>query len=75
MKRKLIYGIFFLMTAWAFTSCEALNDCGYCKDVNYENGSVVNESSETQYCGDDLIRKKATPPVTVGSITTRVECR
>ena len=75
MKRKLIFGASFLFIAWAFTSCDALSDCGFCKNVTYENGSVVNEGSETEYCGTDLVTKKATPPVTVGSLTTKVVCR
>ena len=75
MKSKLLFGASFLFIAWAFTSCEALSDCGFCKNVTYENGSVINEGSETEYCGDALIAKKATPPVTVGSLTTKVECR
>ncbi len=31
--------------------------------------------TETEYCGTDLVTKEATPPVTVGSHTTKVECR
>jgi len=75
MKRKLLFVASFLFIAWAFTSCEALSDCGFCKNVTYENGSVVNEGSETEYCGADLVKQKAIPPVTVGSLTTKVECR
>jgi hypothetical protein len=75
MKRTLIFGASFLFIAWAFTSCESLSDCGFCKNVTYENGSVINEGSETEYCGAELIAKKATPPVTVGALTTKVVCR
>ncbi len=75
MKRKLVLGVTFLIFAMAFNACESLSDCGYCRNVTYENGSVVNEDSETEYCGDELVKKKATLPVTVGSLTTKVECR
>jgi hypothetical protein len=75
MKRKLIFGASFLFIAWGFTSCEALSDCGFCKEVIYENNAVLSESSETEYCGEELIQKKATTPVTTGSLTTKVECR
>jgi hypothetical protein len=75
MKRKLISGASFLFITWAFTSCEALSDCGFCKEVTYENGSVVNETAETEYCGADLVKQKAIPPVTIGSLTTKVVCR
>lgn len=75
MKRKLVFAASFLFIVWAFTSCEALSDCGFCKYVTYENGSVTNEGSETEYCGADLEAQKAIDPVTVGSVTTKVECR
>lgn len=75
MKRKFLLGASFLFIAWAFTSCEALSDCGFCRNVTEENGIIINESSETEYCGADLVKKKATPPVTIGSLTTKVVCR
>jgi hypothetical protein len=75
MIRKLIFGASFLFIAWAFTSCEALSDCGFCKDVTYENNNIINESAETEFCGTQLVKKKATPPVSVGSLTTKVVCR
>jgi len=75
MKRKLLFAASFLFIVWAFTSCEALSDCGFCKNVTYEDGSVINESGETEYCGADLVAQKAIDPVTIGSVTTKVECR
>ena len=74
MKTKLLFGAAFFFFAWAATSCESLSGCKVCKNVTYENGSVVNSGSETEYCGTDLITKEATPDVTVGSLTTKVEC-
>jgi hypothetical protein len=75
MKRKLLYGAFSLFAAWAFNSCEGLTDCGLCRYVTYENGAIINEGPETEYCGDDLIKMKATSPVTIGTLTTKVKCR
>jgi hypothetical protein len=75
MRRKLLFGVSFLFIAWAVTSCEAISSCKKCKDVTYENGSVINSGSETEYCGTELIAKEATPDVTVGSLVTKVECR
>lgn len=75
MKRKLLFGAALMFVAWAATSCTALSDCKFCKNVTYENGSVLNSGSETEYCGTDLIKKEATPDVTVGALTTKVECR
>ncbi len=75
MKKKFIFGAIFLFVAWAATSCEALSDCGFCKNVTYENNVVINSGTETEYCGTDLVKKKATPDVTIGSLVTKVECR
>jgi hypothetical protein len=74
MKRKLLFGASLLFIAWAATSCEDLL-CKFCKNVTYENGAVINSGTETEYCGADLITKEATPDVTIGSLTTKVECR
>lgn len=75
MKRKLLFGAMFLFLVWAATSCEAISGCKKCKNVTYENGSVINSGSETEYCGADLIAKEATPDATVGNLTVKVECR
>ncbi|TAL65159.1 MAG: hypothetical protein EPN88_09930 [Bacteroidetes bacterium] len=75
MKRKLLFGALFLFFVWAADSCTALKDCKFCKNVTYENGSVVSSGTETEYCGTDLITQEAKPDVTVGSLTTKVECR
>lgn len=74
MKRKLYFGAAFLLLAWSVTSCESLSDCKKCKNVTYENGSVINSGTETEYCGTDLITQEAKPDVTIGSLTTKVEC-
>ena len=73
MKRKILFGASLFFIAWAFTACE--DTCGFCKTVTYENGAVTNSGSETEYCGSDLIRQKAIPDITVGSLVTKVECR
>lgn len=75
MKRKLFIGVAFLFFVWAADSCTALSDCKFCKNVTYENGVVQNSGSETEYCGADLIKQEAMPDVTVGTLTTKVECR
>lgn len=75
MKRKILFGAGLLFVAWAFNACEALGDCGFCKNVTYENGSVINSGTETEYCGADLVTQKAKPDITIGSLVTKVECR
>ena len=72
MKKKLIFAAAFILIALSFNSCE--DTCKFCKTVTYENGTVINEGTETEYCGADLLKKEATPDVTVGSLTTKVEC-
>jgi len=75
MKRKLFYTISFFLITIGFNSCEDLGGCKFCKQVTTENGSVVQESGETEYCGAQLIAIQAQAPVTVGSRTTSYECR
>ena len=76
MKKKIVYAVFLLFVAWAFTSCESLfQNCKMCRSVTYENGSIINEGTESEYCGADLITKEATPDIVVGALVTKVECR
>jgi len=75
MKRKLFFGAALLFIACMLTSCENLSDCKVCKNVTYENGKEISSTSETEYCGADLLTKEATPDVTIGPLTTKVECR
>ncbi len=74
MKKKLLFVAAFVLLALSFNACSVLNNCKMCAYVQYENGSVINTGSETQYCGTDLIKQEAIPDVTVGTITTKVEC-
>ncbi|HUX96126.1 MAG TPA: hypothetical protein VMV47_10365 [Bacteroidales bacterium] len=73
MKRKILFGAVVLFLAWAATSCE--DNCGFCKTVTYEDGVVINQTAETEYCGTDLLTQKAKPDITIGSLVTKVECR
>jgi hypothetical protein len=77
MKKKILVRLFFLSTlvimAVSFDSCQ--NTCKMCAVNEYDNGSLVNAGTESQYCGTDLIKEEAIPDVTVGNITTKVECR
>lgn len=76
MKKKIVFGVFLLLMAWSFTSCDALfKKCKLCKTVTYDGTIVVSETDEVEYCGADLVKKEATPPVTIGGLTTKVECR
>lgn len=50
------------------------NNCMSCKNVTYENGAILNSGSSVIYCGADLEVKLSTPPVIIGSLTTKVVC-
>lgn len=76
MKRKLIFAISLVIITWSFNSCESLfQNCKYCRDVTYENGSVINEGPESEYCGTDLLQKESTKDLIQGSLVIKVECR
>ncbi len=55
-------------------SCESLEDCKTCKLVVYENGTKIDETTGTRYCGDGLTAKEDSEPVTVGNRTSVYEC-
>lgn len=75
MKRNLLYAAGFILMAVSLTSCEGLfENCKVCRQVTYESGNVINETSGTEYCGTELIAIQATPPVTIGNTTTQWEC-
>jgi hypothetical protein len=75
MKRKLIIAAFFLLIASTFTACEGLfQNCKMCATNTYENGTLVIQGSEVEYCGSDLITKEAVPDIPVGAQIIKVEC-
>ncbi len=74
MKKIVMYATGFLLLSLATTSCE-LERCKICKQVVYDNGNVIEERNEAEYCGTELLQIEATPPVTIGNLTTRWECR
>lgn len=76
MKKKILYAAAFLLLAWAAQSCEALEECKFCKMVTTDNTTGgVTEGFETEYCGAALIAIEAKGPTTVGNSTTTWECR
>ena len=75
MKRRVLFGTAFIFITWAFTSCEALTSCKICKQVTYENGSVILEGSESEYCDAKLAAIEATADVVTGNKRLTWECR
>lgn len=76
MKKKVLFRLSLLaalvVMSVSVDSCS--NTCKTCSTVEYENGSIINQGTGTEYCGTDLIKEEAIPDVTVGDITTKVVC-
>jgi hypothetical protein len=75
MNRKIKAGILFIFIALAFNSCEPLGTCKICRQVIYENGVVIDEGAEAEYCDADLIAIEAKEDLVVGNTRTTWECR
>ena len=75
MKKKILFFAGLMFIAWATTSCADTEDCGFCKNITYDNGIKTNESVETEYCGENLSAQKTKSDVTIGSQVTKTVCR
>lgn len=75
MKKRFFYVVGFVLIALSVTACESLfSSCKNCKQVTYTSGNVISETSETEYCGADLIKVQAISDVTVNNTTVKWEC-
>ena len=75
MKRKLAYTASLLLVACTFTACDMLGGgCQTCQTVSYENGNPIDWGTPAEYCDDDLVTIKTTPPTTINGVTTQWEC-
>lgn len=75
MKRKLAYSAGLLLVACTFTACDMLGgSCQTCQTVSYENGNPIAWGIPADYCDDELVAIKATPPSTTNGVTTQWEC-
>lgn len=62
--------------AVAFTSCEGLLDnCKVCSLNTYEDGALILEQSEAEYCDTELLTIQAIPSETNGNLVTRWVCK
>lgn len=75
MKKRILFFATLVLVALAVVSCESTEDCGFCKNVTYDNGVKTNESGETEYCGENLSAQKTKPNVTMGTLVTKTVCR
>jgi hypothetical protein len=75
MKRKLAYATGLLLIACTFTACDMLSgSCQTCQLVSYENNNLIDPGTPADYCDNDLVTIKSTPPSTVNGVTTQWEC-
>jgi len=75
MKRKLAFAAGLLLVACTFTACDMLGgSCQTCQTVSYENGNPIAWGIPADYCDDELVAIKATPPSTTNGVTTQWEC-
>ena len=74
MKKTLIIVAVIAFIGLLDFSCSKDSTCKTCKLNTYVNGSLTNEGEAVEYCGSELDKKEAEPPVTVGSTTTKYVC-
>ncbi len=75
MKRKIAYAAGVLLITCTFTACDLLGgSCQVCQTVSYENNNPISYGTEAEYCDNDLLTIKATPPSTINGVTTQWEC-
>ncbi len=72
-KRNLLISALFVFTLGLLPGCDLLEECGTCKLIRDDNGSIT-EGTPLPLCGDALADKQDQAPVTVGNITTYFEC-
>ena len=76
MIMKLAYTAGLLVIICSFTACDMIGgNCQVCQLNTYEDEILIATVREAEYCDDELLAIKATPPVTSGGFTTKWECR
>ena len=75
MKKKILFFAALALITWTITSCMDDGDCGFCKNVTYDNGVKTNETGETEYCGENYAAQKTKQDVVIGSLVTTTVCR
>lgn len=75
MRKKIISAALFLVIAFTFHSCEPLNNCKICRQLRYDQGALIWEGPEREYCNTDLIAIETAQDVIIGNIRETWECR
>ena len=79
MKKKFFYLAALILIAISFTSCKDIINCENCRYNVYVNDVFSYSEFEAEYCGADLVARKAAPDVVIGQGTatvtaTKFEC-
>jgi len=75
MKKRILRSFvgLIVIAAFAFPSCEFLEDCGTCELVT-DDGTDITYGTPLLFCGDQLAERQDASPVTVGGTTTYWNC-
>lgn len=76
IKRNLFFRILLILAfSPLFSACEDLSGCMICQLNTYEDGLLIIEGGESEYCGPELAVIRATADEVDGVYTYRWECR
>ncbi len=73
-KRNLLIPALFIFAMGMLPACELLEECGTCELVTVDADDIKSFGTPLPFCGDALIEKQESSPVTVGGITTYWDC-
>ncbi len=73
-KRNFLIPALFIFSLGMLSACELLEECGTCELVTVDADGNKTFGTPLPFCGDALIEKQESNPVTVGGITTYWDC-
>ena len=73
-KRNLFIAALFIVLMGSLSACELIEECGTCTLVTVDSDGNETRAAPVPFCGDALIEKQNSSPVTVGGTTTYWEC-
>lgn len=76
MKRKIFHRVLLILAfSPLLSACEELSGCMVCQLNTYEDGLLIIEGGESEYCGPELAVIRATADEVDGVYTYKWECR
>ncbi|MCF8224646.1 MAG: hypothetical protein K9J30_02075 [Bacteroidales bacterium] len=75
MKKRILRSTaaFVFLAAFIMPSCEFLEECGTCELVT-DDGNEITYGTPLIFCGDNLLEKQNSEPVSIGGVTTWWNC-